>query len=189
MRFNPRRHTWRIICVATVFATIATPGSAGVDLPVPRFVSLKASKANVRSGPSLSYQISWVYVRSGIPLEIYQEFGNWRRIRGMDGKSGWINGALLSGRRTAQVASWAQTPVPLYAAPDKRSAVDAKLEQGVILNDLSCDGRWCAVAVRQAQINGYLRQRVLWGVYPNEKINQASQSWLSQVMEIFGNVF
>ena len=41
------------------------------NLPMPRYVSLKAGEANARRGPSLSHKIDWVYKRRGVPLEIY----------------------------------------------------------------------------------------------------------------------
>ena len=50
-------------------------------LPLPRFVSLKADKINVRRGPSSEHQVAWVYQRKGLPVEITAEFENWRRIR------------------------------------------------------------------------------------------------------------
>ena len=40
------------------------------NLPIPRYVSLKAKEANARRGPSLSHKIDWIYKRENIPLEI-----------------------------------------------------------------------------------------------------------------------
>src|SRR5690606_28755156 len=74
--------------------------------PIPRFVSLKSAKARMRVGPSTTYRILWVYQRAGTPLEIIDEWGNWRRVRDDAGTSGWMHAALLSGRRTAVVAPW-----------------------------------------------------------------------------------
>ena len=48
------------------------------NLPMPRYVSLKASKAHARRGPSLSHRIDWVFTRKNMPLEIYAEYENWR---------------------------------------------------------------------------------------------------------------
>ncbi|HTQ84456.1 MAG TPA: SH3 domain-containing protein, partial [Pseudolabrys sp.] len=50
-------------------------------LPVPRFVSLKSDRVNVRSGPNKDQEVRWVYTRAGMPVEITAEFENWRRIR------------------------------------------------------------------------------------------------------------
>ncbi|KQU81232.1 hypothetical protein ASD12_32520 [Mesorhizobium sp. Root102] len=49
-------------------------------LPLSRFVSLKASSANLRVGPGTGSDIQWAMTRPGIPLEIYQQYGYWRRL-------------------------------------------------------------------------------------------------------------
>ena len=58
--------------------------------PIPRFVSLKAEKVNVRRGPSSDHPVAWVFQRKGLPVEIVAEFENWRRIRDSDGEEGAV---------------------------------------------------------------------------------------------------
>src|SRR5260221_14435744 len=58
-------------------------------LPVPRFVSLKSDRVNVRSGPNKDQEVRWVYTRAGMPVEVTAEFENWRRIRDWEGAEGW----------------------------------------------------------------------------------------------------
>ena len=95
---------------------------AGSGLPVPRFVSLKAPRVNVRVGPGEDYGIAWVFVKPGLPIEVIQEFDNWRRIRDSDGQVGGVFQSLLSGKRTAVVALWqAGEPRPIRAS----ASVDA----------------------------------------------------------------
>src|SRR6185312_17083747 len=77
-------------------------GSAS-GLPVPRYVSLKSDRVNVRSGPNKDQDVRWVYTRVGMPVEITAEFENWRRIRDWEGAEGWVYHSLLSGKRTAVV--------------------------------------------------------------------------------------
>ena len=50
-------------------------------LPIPRFVSLKSDRVNVRAGPNKDQDVRWVYTHAGMPVEITAEFENWRRIR------------------------------------------------------------------------------------------------------------
>ena len=95
-----------VLVVLGVFA--AGPGFASdrgpvTNLPLPRFVSMKASEGNVRRGPSLSHRIDWVYKRRNMPLQITAEHGHWRRVQDRDGAGGWVHYALLSGVRTAIV--------------------------------------------------------------------------------------
>ena len=67
------------------------------NLPLPRYVSLKASKANVRRGPSRTHRIDWVFTRKSMPLQITAEYGHWRRVRDIEGAGGWVHYSLLSG--------------------------------------------------------------------------------------------
>lgn len=170
--------------VVFVLALVAAAGSidagqaqdmhAGsvTGLPVPRYVSLKSDRVNLREGPSKEHRTRWVYQRAGLPVEIVAEFETWRRVRDADGSEGWVLHSLLSGRRTALVAPWSKEKdetVPLYRSADDGSPVVARLQPGVIANVASCAESWCRVAIGRTE--GYLRQQRLWGVYPNEKLN------------------
>ena len=55
---------------------------------VPRFVSLKSDKVNVRKGPSTDQSIVWVFSRAGLPVEVIAESENWRRVRDSEGADG-----------------------------------------------------------------------------------------------------
>ena len=91
----------------------------GTGLPLPRFVSLKSDDVNVRRGPGQEYDVAFTFVRAGLPVEITQEFDNWRKIRNSEGAEGWVFHSLLSGKRTALVAPWDKSgPFPAYASAD-----------------------------------------------------------------------
>lgn len=141
---------------------------AATGLRIPRFVSLKSDNVNVRVGPSREHGVAWRYVRAGMPVEVTQEFDNWRRIRDYEGAEGWVFHALLSGVRTAIVAPWDKsgTPVAIYASAAQTAAITAKLEPGVQGNVSACDGRWCHID--GARFDGWIAQTALWGVYPDE---------------------
>jgi SH3-like domain-containing protein len=146
-----------------------TTGSVS-GLPLPRFVSLKADRVNVRSGPSTDQDVRWVYTRAGMPVEIIAEFENWRRIRDWQGADGWVYHSLLSGKRTAVVVpNLKDQLVPLYASADPKSRVVAKLQGGVLGRLDSCTGTWCEFSGKG--FDGWVRQDRLWGAYPNEKID------------------
>jgi SH3-like domain-containing protein len=137
-------------------------------LPVPRFVSLKSERVNVRGGPNKDQDVRWVYTRAGMPVEITAEFENWRRVRDWEGAEGWVYHSLLSGRRTAMIMSRDKDEVvPLYESADVASAVVAKLQAGVVATLKSCTGTWCRITGKN--FDGYIRQERLWGAYPTEK--------------------
>lgn len=48
-------------------------GRKGTGLPVPRYVSLKTDRVNLREGPSKDHRTAWVFQRAGLPVEITAE--------------------------------------------------------------------------------------------------------------------
>jgi SH3-like domain-containing protein len=69
-------------------------------------VSLKATRVNLRIGPGRDYAVAWLYTSPGVPMEVIQEYDNWRRVRDAEGTEGWVYQSLLSGERTATAAPW-----------------------------------------------------------------------------------
>lgn len=147
-------------------AQSVTKGPSG--LPVPRFVSLKSDAVNVRRGPSREHDVVWRYVRAGLPVEVTQEFENWRRIRDFEGAEGWVFHSLLSGTRTALVAPWdkSKTPMKLHAEAADAARVTAMVEPGVQAQVKECTSSWCLLEGKT--FGGWIEQSSLWGVYPDE---------------------
>lgn len=136
---------------------------AVTNLPLPRFVSLKSDKANVRRGPSLSHRIDWVFVRRGYPLEVIAEYGHWRRVRDLEGATGWLHYSLISGVRTALVTD---ENVDLYSRPDPASRLNAQAEKNVILRLQECNVSWCKVTAGGQK--GWVLKSGIWGVRADE---------------------
>lgn len=167
------------LALFAVLATLAMPGAparaAGAletgesGLPLPRFVSLASGEVNVRMGPSFGHKVKWTFKKTGLPVEVVREFGNWRQIRDSEGDEGWVHHSLLSGRRTVLVSPWAASDtVPLRAAPDSTARPTAFLEPFVLATVDRCDGSWCAI--HGGGWRGNVPQRLLWGVYPREEV-------------------
>lgn len=149
------------ICVgASAFAETRGPVT---NLPLPRYVSLKASEGNVRRGPSLSHRIDWVFQRRNMPLRITAEHGHWRRVEDRDGMGGWVHYSLISGNRTVIVE---EDMLTLHARPDANAPVNATLEAGVIARLGECDESWCRL--RAGGFRGWARKSALWGLMPGE---------------------
>lgn len=169
-----------LAAAALAFAPLAAPAQTTIgpetSLPLPRYVSLKSDKVNLRAGPSTGHATRWVYERAGLPVEIIAEFDNWRRVRDSDGEDGWVWHSLLSGRRTALVAPWERSgdALALRARDAEESAVVARLEPGVVVGVDACSGDWCRVVADgpgRSEIEGWLAQDRLWGVYPGERVD------------------
>lgn len=139
-------------------------------LPLPRFVSLKAGRVNVRVGPGQDYRVSWVFTRPGLPVEVVQEFDNWRRIRDSDGAEGWVFHSLLLSKRTAVVAPWQEgDPLPIRSEASDTAAITAYLQPKVMANVTTCEKGWCRLS--DPRFRGWIKQDKLWGVYPDETID------------------
>ena len=152
-------------------AALAAENGTTSGLPVPRFVSLKSDKVNVRAGPTKDHDVAWVYNRAALPVEVTAEFENWRRIRDWEGAEGWVYHSLLSGKRTALVSPQSKPKDELLALHDKAdtaSAVTAKLQHGVLATVKRCKEGWCRLVGEG--FDGWIEQPRLWGVYPNEKV-------------------
>jgi SH3-like domain-containing protein len=169
-----------VVCCLWLAAVIGASAAAVQDgamaqtgsvsgLPLPRYVSLKTDRVNLREGPSKDHRTKWVFHRTGLPVEITAEFETWRRVRDSEGAEGWVLHSLLSGRRTALVAPWRKgAELLLYSEPATTAPVVAKLEPNVITSLRSCDRAWCRIS--GTGFSGYIQQSDLWGVYPDEKI-------------------
>lgn len=153
------------LLLALLFGATAIASERGpvTNLPMPRFVSLKAEEGNVRRGPSLSHRIDWVFKRRNMPLEITAEYGHWRRVRDRDGIGGWVHYSLLSGVRHVIVE---QNMTPLLIKPDPESPVNAMAEAGVIARLDSCGLDWCRIVADGNR--GWVEKRGLWGIRPDE---------------------
>jgi len=166
-----------IIALAAGAAAAAQPDAPSAPngpsgLPLPRFVSLRAERVNVRSGPTKDNDVNWVYTRVGLPVEIIAEYDNWRRIRDWEGAEGWVLHSLLGGRRTALVSAPAKAVddfVALHASADKQSAITARVQSGVIGTVKRCSAQWCRITGQG--FDGWIEQERLWGVYPDETVD------------------
>ncbi|NJL07565.1 MAG: hypothetical protein HC900_04365 [Methylacidiphilales bacterium] len=167
------------VAAAGIVATKASPPASPAEeikrgdysgLPVPRFVSLKTDRVNVRGGPSRDHDVRWVFTKASLPVEIVAEFENWRRIRDVDGQEGWVYHSLLSGKRTAVIAPWSKDAMPdLRADRSADSRVTAHLEPGVLGTVRTCRAGWCRLTGEG--FDGWIQQDRLWGVYPNEVVD------------------
>lgn len=151
------------VCFATtqVFAE-ATRGPV-TNLPLPRYVSMKASESNVRRGPSLTHRIDWVFKRRDMPLQVTAEYGHWRRVQDRDGAGGWVHYALLSGVRTVIVE---KDMLQARMRPDPGAPVTAAFEVGVVARLGKCNVEWCQVSA--GGYRGWTPKAQLWGVAPEE---------------------
>jgi SH3-like domain-containing protein len=157
---------WLALAVALALPAPALAGERGrvTNLPLPRFVSMRAESANARRGPSLAHRVDWEFRRRGMPLEVTAEYGHWRRVRDADGAGGWVHHSLLSGVRTVEVHAEGLAPLRTEAA--EQAPLRAYLEPGVVADLEACAGDWCRVEADG--VGGWIARDALWGVGPDD---------------------
>lgn len=137
--------------------------------PIPRFVAIDRSVANMRSGPGRQYPIQWVYKRAGLPLKVVDENGPWRRVVDPDGAEGWMHVRLLTGRRTVLLKGEPGAITrKLYQKPSATSAVRVTAESGVTARLMACEKLWCELRIEN--VRAWIETRHLWGIFPGEEI-------------------
>jgi SH3-like domain-containing protein len=113
-------------------------------LAVPRFVSLKVDMVNVRTGPGTRYPIAWVYHRTGMPVEVIEEYDIWRKIRDVEGTTGWVHKTMLDGKRTV-VVKGKEAIMRSDSSASARPVL--KAEPMVIAKLVECEKQWCRLQI------------------------------------------
>lgn len=156
------------------FATAQAPATQSVapnpsGLPIPRWVSIRANEANMRTGPGARYPIDWVLQFRSLPVEVVGEFENWRKVRARDDTIGWVHKAMLSGNRMATVAV---ARARVMQEPESGSPVAAFVEEGVVVALDGCDPDWCRVAIASHGVEGWIPREALWGLHSGEVVER-----------------
>ncbi len=165
MHILPRYFLSFLCCLLLTSAGVSAATSTG--LPVPRFVTLKSDEVNVRTGPGTRYPIAWVYHRKGMPVEVLEEYDAWRKIRDVEGTTGWVHKGMIEGRRNIIITG----KVPHLVRIDAESSAKPilKVEPDVIARVVECQVEWCRILISGRK--GWLEKKYLWGVYPKETID------------------
>jgi SH3-like domain-containing protein len=142
------------------------PPIVATGMPVPRWVTVKAERVNVRRGPTLEQDVLWTYVKPGTPVEVIAEYDAWRRIRDADGQTGWVKGAMLDGKRNVMVTGRVNTAI--LGEPKADAEAVAFAEPGLVAKLVACAGEWCEISSRGYE--GYVARDRLWGVYEDEVV-------------------
>ena len=151
------------LCSASLPVLAANPSG----LPLPRFVSLKSDETNIRTGPGTRYPIEWVLKRAHMPVEVVDEFDMWRKIKSVDGTTGWVHHTMIAGKRFAMLTGKEPQILRIDATEDSKPLFKAAPQ--VIGALTECTEHWCRL-----QISGrkaWISKDYLWGVYPKEEFD------------------
>lgn len=155
---------WKWLVLGVFALGLAFPALA--QRKTPYFVSIKAEKARMRTGPGRNYPSNWLYQRKGLPLKVIDLYGEWRKVEDPDGTQGWMLANLLDDVRTAMVIG---TVTGMRDSPRFNARVSWRAAPGVVGRVSKCASGWCWFDV--AGRGGYVEQSHIWGTEPGETLN------------------
>lgn len=128
--------------------------------------ALRSGRVNLRVGPGVRYPVDWVLVHKHLPVLVFTEFDDWRRIKLQDGTIGWVLKKFLTSRPYAAI----QTKAYVMPKPGKeagRGAI-ALLMPGVVVSVCKEHKSKPFVKVRvcteesEREVVGWVPKRSLW---------------------------
>ncbi|MES2297105.1 MAG: SH3 domain-containing protein [Pseudomonadota bacterium] len=144
-----------IRCTAAAVLLLAAASSHAFD-----FKSVGANPAILYDAPSVKGTKLFVAPR-GMPVEVVLSYGEWVKVRDVNGDMAWIAANALSPKRNviAKVAG-----VKLRASADEAAAALTLLDKGVLLELVEPDtAGWVKVHHRDG-ITGFVKASEVWGI-------------------------
>lgn len=158
----------KLMILAMTAAVTLTVPHASVDAQkrkTPYYASISAGQARMRTGPGRNYPVSWLYQRAGLPVKVVDIYKEWRKVEDPGGTQGWMQGNLLTDKRSAIVTD---TIVVLRDRPSGSGRMQYRAQPGVVGRISKCAGGWCHFDVKGR--GGFVEAIHLWGVEPGEEV-------------------
>jgi len=154
------------IILINIFTLKAKTIGIETGFKLPRYVSLKSNESNLRIGSSLNYPIILKYIIANTPIEIIDEYKDWRKVLDYEGNNGWLHKSLIKGNRFALIISPYQEGAQVYNKPKGR--VIGKIGRKNIVEINKCLKDWCHIGYNNNK--GWISKINLCGVYKDELI-------------------
>ena len=141
--------------IAALTMTLAAAASQAYD-----FKTVGAAPVILYDAPSTKGGKLFVVPR-GAPLEVVLAYGEWLKVRDVNGELAWTEAKGLSTKRNVIV----KTPnLKVRATPDDAAAAVFTADKGVLLElGETAAGGWIKVRHRDG-LTGYVKNSEVWGV-------------------------
>ena len=104
---------------------------------------------------------------NNLPIEVIDEYGQWRKIIDIDGNQGWLHKILIKGDRFAIINQNYNSLLQIKNKPQGK--VIGKIGKNNIVKINKCFLDWCSISHKNRQ--GWVEKINLSRVYKHEKIN------------------
>ncbi|MYM71540.1 SH3 domain-containing protein [Duganella sp. FT134W] len=141
--------------IAALSMMLAAASSQAYD-----FKTVGANPVILYDAPSTKGSKLFVVPR-GAPLEVVLAYGEWLKVRDVNGELAWTEAKGLSAKRNVIVRS---ANLKIRATPDDAAAAVFTADKGVLLElSETAAGGWIKVRHRDGLI-GYVKQSEVWGI-------------------------
>lgn len=142
--------------IVFAFALLASTAASALD-----FRTVGAAPAILYDAPSTKAGKQFIVPR-GTPMEVVLTYGEWVKVRDMDGGLAWTEAKNLNTKQRNVIVRTASAKV--RSAADDASAVAFTADKGVLLELAEPAGNgWTKVRHRDGQ-SGYVRNTDIWGL-------------------------
>jgi SH3-like domain-containing protein len=141
--------------IAALSLMLAAAGSQAYD-----FKTVGAAPVILYDAPSTKGGKLFVVPR-GAPLEVVLAYGEWLKVRDVNGELAWTEAKGLSAKRNVIVRA---ANLKIRATPDDAAAAVFTADKGVLLElSESVAGGWIKVRHRDG-LTGFVKQSEVWGI-------------------------
>ena len=141
--------------IAALAMTLAAAASQAYD-----FKTVGAAPAVLYDAPSTKGGKLFVVPR-GAPLEVVLTYGEWIKVRDINGDMAWTEARSLTGKRNVIVRA---ANLKVRSTPDDAATAAFIADKGVLLEVLdTAAGGWLKVRHKDG-VTGYVKNADIWGV-------------------------
>ena len=126
---------------------------------LPKLVSIKTSKANLRYGPGKNYPIKIIFIKKNIPLLVIDKFDHWRKVLTSKNIVGWIHKSQLTMKHRSIILKSDY----LRKKPKVSSKKIAFLYDNLNVSVVKCKLYWCKITLKTRKFSGWYIKKFLWG--------------------------
>ena len=147
---------------------------------LPRFVSLKSNDINLRIGSSTNYPVILNYNKKNLPIQIIDEYKNWRKISDINDNVGWIHKNLLKGERygITQTNDLTKNKVSIFSKPNGN--LIGEIGESNIVRINVCLVNWCNISIKKYK--GWILKEEIWGIYKDENFDIPFYQYFLNIM-------